>query len=66
MTSSQTVTLWPSDGSLACRPLADSPADPAADPASNLRIGEPSAPIPAGHGGIGADAHVADSRAVMR
>jgi len=65
MTSSQTVTLCPSNGSLACRPPADSPADPAADPASNLTIGDPPAPIPAGHGGLRADAHVADSRAVM-
>jgi hypothetical protein len=66
MTASQTVTLSPSDGSLGYRPVADSPADPAADPASNLRTGDPPAAMPAGHGGLPADARVADSRAVVR
>jgi len=65
MTSSQTVPLWPSDGSLACRPLADSPADPAADPASNLRIGEPWTPIPAGQRAFRTHGCVADSLAVV-
>jgi hypothetical protein len=66
MTASQTMTLSRSDGSLGCRSVADSPADPAADPASNLRIGDPPAPIPAAHGGFRADARVADSQAVWK
>jgi hypothetical protein len=64
--SSQTVMLSPFDGWLACRPSADFPADSAADPASNLRIGDPPAGVPAGHRGLWTDAHVADSLALGR
>jgi hypothetical protein len=65
--SPQTVTMrYPSNGWSVGRPAADSPADPAADPASNLRIGDPPAGVPAGHGGSCADAHVADSLALCR
>jgi hypothetical protein len=65
MTLSAAVAASPSRGPSACKPPANSATDPAADPASTLRIGDPPAGVPASQGDSWADANVADSQAVV-